>query len=247
MNTNSKILEGRICLVTGATAGIGQVTATALAAQGAELVIAGRNPEKAEKIVKQIKTQTGNPNVTALLADFSDLDQVRQLAVEFKQRHTQLHVLVNNAGAFFNARQRTKYGVERTFLVNHLAPFLLTNLLLDLIKASAPARIINVSSDAHRSGRLNFNDLEFNRFYFGMFAYGRSKLANVLFTNELANRLAGERRDGQCPPSWAHRHRHLAHRLRRLRPAAQVADGQDRPYPRARCRQLDLPGLLPGG
>lgn len=180
---------GKVCMVTGATAGIGQITAITLAAMGADMVIVGRNFKKATKTVSEIKALTGNPNVTALLADFSDLDQVRKLAVDFQQQHTQLDVLVNNAGAFFNNRQRTPYGVEQTFLVNHLAPFLLTKLLLEMLKTSAPARIINVSSDAHRSGSMNHDDLEFNRFYFGMLAYGRSKLANVLFTYELSRRL----------------------------------------------------------
>jgi len=184
-------LFDKICLVTGATAGIGKITATALAAQGAELVIHGRNQEKAEITVNQIKAETGNDQVSYLLADFSDLDQVRNLAAEFQEKFDHLHVLVNNAGAFFNKRIPTSYGVEMTFLINHLAPFLLTNLLLETLKASTPARIINVSSEAHRQGVINFEDLGFEKCYFGIKAYGRSKLANILFTYELARHLEG--------------------------------------------------------
>jgi retinol dehydrogenase 12 len=187
----SNHMAGKVCLVTGATAGIGKITATALAVQGAEVVIAGRNQAKAEDVVRQIIAETGNDSVDYLLADFSDLQQVRTLASAFKERYSRLDVLVNNAGAFFNRRRKTQYGVEKTFLVNHLAPFLLTNLLLDTIKVSAPARIVNVSSDGHKSGNMDLNDLEFSRFYFGMQAYGRSKLANILFTYELDRRLEG--------------------------------------------------------
>lgn len=183
-------MHGKTCLVTGATARIGQVTATALAAQGAKVVITGRNQAKAEQTVRQIKSETGNQDVQYLLADFSDLEQVRGLAATFKERFPHLDVLINNAGAFFNTRQDTPYGVEMTFLVNHLAPFLLTNLLLDTIRASASARIVNVASDAHQYDMMNFDDIGFRRGYFGFKAYARSKLANVLFTYELARRLA---------------------------------------------------------
>lgn len=184
-------LSGKICLVTGATAGIGKVAAAALAAQGAEVVIAGRNPQKTRDCAEQIKAETGNQAVHPMLADFKDLRQVRDLAAAFQARYSRLDVLLNNAGAYFNTRVRTPYGVELTLLVNHLAPFLLTNQLLDMLQASAPARIVNVSSDAHQYGTLNFDDLGFERGYFGMKAYARSKLANVLFTYELARRLEG--------------------------------------------------------
>jgi NAD(P)-dependent dehydrogenase (short-subunit alcohol dehydrogenase family) len=187
----SNQMAGKICLVTGATSGIGKVTATALAAQGAEVILVGRNRQKAEDSVRWIKSETGNEAVDYLLADFSDLQEVRELAISFKEKYSRLDVLVNNAGAFFNSRNKTGYGVEATFLVNHLAPFLLTNLLLETIQNSAPARIINVASDAHKMGKIDFDDLEFKRFYFGMLAYGRSKLANILFTYELDRRLAG--------------------------------------------------------
>jgi retinol dehydrogenase-12 len=190
MNLQQHDMVGKVCLVTGATSGIGKITATALATQGAEVIIAGRNQQKTEDTVQQIKTETGNESIQYLLADFSDLQQVRELAASFNQRYSRLDVLVNNAGAFFNTRRETSYGVEMTFLVNHLAPFLLTNLLLETIQGSTPARIVNVSSDAHKQDRMNFDDLGFKSGFSGMKAYARSKLANVLFTYELARRLA---------------------------------------------------------
>ena len=191
MNTlpTKNSMNGKICLVTGATAGIGQKTAAALAALGADVIITGRNLQKTEQTVRQIKSETGNKAVHSLLADFSDLEQVRALAATFKDRFPRLDVLVNNAGAFFNTRHATPFGVEMTFLVNHLSPFLLTNLLLDTIQASASARIVNVSSDAHQYDTMDFDDLGFQRGYFSFKAYARSKLANVLFTYELARRL----------------------------------------------------------
>jgi len=184
-------MAGKVCLVTGATSGIGKAAAAALAAQGAEVVIAGRNQHKADETVSRIKTETGNNAVQYLLADFSDLDQVRELARAFKGQTSHLDVLVNNAGAFFNRRREAPNGLEMTFHVNHLAPFLLTNLLLETLQASESARIVNVSSDAHKYGRMDFENLGFGRSYSGMKAYARSKLANVLFTQELARRLDG--------------------------------------------------------
>jgi retinol dehydrogenase 12 len=189
--TSGQNLNGKICLVTGATSGIGKVTATTLAARGAEVVIVGRNPQKTQATVQQIRMETGSDAVNFLLADFSNLAQVRDLAAAYKKQYSRLDVLVNNAGAYFNARRKTSYGVEATFLVNHLASFLLTNLLLETLQNSAPARIVNVASDAHHHGTLDLNDLEFKRFYFGFWAYARSKLANILFTYELSRRLAG--------------------------------------------------------
>ena len=185
-------MSGKVCLITGATSGIGKIAATALAAQGAEVVITGRNLQKTRDTVEQIKSETGSQSVQYLTADFSDLAQVRDLAASFKVRYSQLDVLLNNAGTFFNIRVGTSYGVEMTFLVNHLAPFLLTNLLLDVIQPSAPARIINVSSDAHNFGTMDFDDLGFKHGFFGIKAYARSKLANLFFTYELARRLDGK-------------------------------------------------------
>lgn len=188
---NVTAMTGKVCLITGATSGIGKFAAAGLAAQGADLVIAGRNAEKASQTVEWIRSTTGNHNVDCLLADFSDLSQVRQMAGEFNQRYPHLDVLVNNAGSFYNTHRETPYGVELTFLVNHLAPFLLTSLLLDTLGHSAPARVINLSSDAHKYGSLDFDDLDFRKEgYVGIKAYARSKLANILFAYELARRLA---------------------------------------------------------
>jgi len=179
----------QICLITGATAGIGRAAAIILAAQGLEMVLTGRNVVKLQNVVNQIRAQTGNESVHTLVADFSDLQQVRQLADQFNEQFSRLDILINNAGAYFNMRHRTTYGVEKTLLVNHLAPFLLTNLLLDHLQNSPSARIINVSSGSHLNAQLDLDDLNFDRFYFGFWAYGRSKLANILFTYELARRL----------------------------------------------------------
>ena len=190
MNPHGINLGGKVCLITGATSGIGKVTATVLASQGAEVIITGRNQEKTETSVRHIMSETGNEAIHYLLADFSDLEQVRELATNFNERFSRLDVLVNNAGSFFNTRRETQYGVEMTFLVNHLAPFVLTNLLFETIQDSTPARIINVSSDAHQYGTMDFNDLGFKRGYVGMKAYARSKLANILFTHEIVRRMA---------------------------------------------------------
>jgi NAD(P)-dependent dehydrogenase (short-subunit alcohol dehydrogenase family) len=184
-------MNKKLILITGATAGIGEAAAHAIAAQGHELILVGRNREKAEKVAGQMRTQTGNQAIHYLLADFSDLGQVRQLAEHVKTQFPKLDVLVNNAGAVFMRRNKTKYGVEKTFLVNHLAPFLLTSLLLEHLQEHA--RIVNVSSQSHLSGTLDLNDLNMDKFYFGTTAYGRSKLANVLFTYELVRRLGDQK------------------------------------------------------
>ncbi|MGB2896555.1 MAG: SDR family oxidoreductase, partial [Anaerolineales bacterium] len=184
-------MHGKVCLVTGATSGIGEVTAAALAASGAQVIVVGRNQLKAEDTVQQIQSETSSQSVHYLLADFADLQQVQDLVSSFKNQYSRLDILINNAGAYFNSRRKTAHGVEMTFLVNHLAPFFLTNQLLDTIMMSPSARIINVSSDAHQYASMDFNDLEFKRGYFGMKAYARSKLANILFTYELARRLTG--------------------------------------------------------
>jgi NAD(P)-dependent dehydrogenase (short-subunit alcohol dehydrogenase family) len=153
----------------------------------------GRNPSKTEATLHEIKLQSGNASVDMLLGDLSSMADVRRIAADFKRKHQRLDVLVNNAGAWFAARQETVDGYEMTFALNHLSYFLLTNLLLDVLKASAPARIVNVSSDAHTTAPLNFDDLQHKKSYEGrgFIAYGQSKLANVLFTYELARRLQG--------------------------------------------------------
>jgi NAD(P)-dependent dehydrogenase (short-subunit alcohol dehydrogenase family) len=183
--------QGRVCLVTGATSGIGKATAKALAALGAEVIVAGRDQEKAEQAIREIRTETGHAQVQYLLGDLGDLDQVRALARQVQSLTDRLDVLINNAGAFYNSRIDTRYGVEKTLLVNYLAPFLLTNLLIDLLQASAPARIVNVTSEAHQNGALDLDDLAFERGFMGFRAYARSKLALLLFTYELARHLEG--------------------------------------------------------
>jgi NAD(P)-dependent dehydrogenase (short-subunit alcohol dehydrogenase family) len=183
-------MNGKICLVTGGTNGIGKATAQALARMGATVVIVGRNAQKTSQVVQEIRAASGNKNVDSLLADLSSQQEVRRLADEFKSKYSHLHVLINNAGAVFMQRQLSVDGIEMTFALNHLASFLLTDLLLDTIKASAPARIINVSSNAHSSGKIEFDNLQGERNYRPR-AYDDSKLANILFTTELARRLAG--------------------------------------------------------
>ena len=185
-----------MCLVTGATSGIGKATAMGLAQRGATVVLVGRDREKGEAVQREVKTKSGNEAVDLLLADLSSQESVRQLAENFLQRYTQLHVLINNAGMTSLRRRETVDGLEMTFAVNQLAPFLLTNVLLDVIKASAPSRIINVSSDAHEAGHINMDDLQSEKKY--MRAYGQSKLALVLFTYELARRMQGTDVTANC-------------------------------------------------
>jgi NAD(P)-dependent dehydrogenase (short-subunit alcohol dehydrogenase family) len=183
-------MNGKICLVTGGTNGIGKATAQALAQLRATIVIVGRNAPKTAQLVQEIRAASGNKNVDFLLADLSSQQEVRRLANEFKSKYSRLHVLLNNAGGYFLRRQLSMDGIEMTFALNHLAYFLLTNLLLDTIKASAPARIINVSSGAHTSGKIEFDNVQGERDY-GPRAYDNSKLANILFTMELSRRLEG--------------------------------------------------------
>ena len=183
-------MEGKICLITGGTNGIGKSTAEVLAGMGATVVIVGRNAAKTARVVKEIRASSGNEKVDSLLADLSSQQEVRRLANQFKSIYSQLHVLLNNAGAAFMKRQLSVDGIEMTFALNHLAYFLLTNLLLDTLKTSAPARIINVSSGAHTSGKIEFDNLQGERAY-GFAAYPNAKLATILYTVELARRLEG--------------------------------------------------------
>jgi NAD(P)-dependent dehydrogenase (short-subunit alcohol dehydrogenase family) len=179
-------------MVTGATSGVGKAAAHALARRGAELILVARDRGRGEAAVEELMRASGNPEVELLCADLGELDQVRALARAFLASGRPLHVLLNNAGAIFVRRQETRAGLEATFAVNHLGPFLLTNLLLERLRASAPARIVNVASDAHRfSGGLDFDDLEARGSYRAMKVYGKSKLMNLLFTRELARRLQG--------------------------------------------------------
>jgi len=185
-------MKNKTCLITGATSGIGQATATALAKMGATVILAGRSKERCQRTVAEIKRETGNPNIDYLLADLSVQAQVCALAAAFKSRYERLDVLVNNAAAIFFFRQVSADGIEMNFAVNHLAYFLLTNLLLDTLKASAPARVVNVASNSHYGEHLDFDNLELERGYNPGKAYGRSKLANLYFTYELARRLEEE-------------------------------------------------------
>jgi NAD(P)-dependent dehydrogenase (short-subunit alcohol dehydrogenase family) len=178
-------------MVTGATSGMGKATATALAQMGATVILVARNQSKGETVRDEIRTQSGNRNVAVMFADLSLQQSIRELAHNFQQRYQRLHVLVNNAGGIFFRRETTVDGLEMTFAVNHLAYFLLTDLLLDVLKASAPARIINISSTIERIGNINFDDLQSEKRYVSIRAYGQAKLATLLFTYELARRLEG--------------------------------------------------------
>ena len=183
-------LAGRTVLITGATSGIGKATAAGLAAMGASVAITGRDPRRTEAAACEVRS-AGGGRVDAFVADLSAQVEVHRLADEVLQRLPRLDVLINNVGGYWNTRHVTADGLERTFALNHLAPFLLTNLLLDRLTESSPARVITVSSHAHTTGQIHFDDLQGERTYSGARAYNQSKLANVLFTYELARRLEG--------------------------------------------------------
>lgn len=187
---SARPMDGKVCMVTGATSGIGEATAGALAQQGALTIVVGRNLKKCEKAVSSIKAETGNTSVEYLLADLSSQKDIRRLSEEFKSRYMQLDVLINNAGGKFIERQVTADGFEWTFALNHLACFLLTNLLLDKLRESGKGRIINLASGAHGDVTgIDFNDLQSEKGYIGKRAYAQSKLANILFTYELSRRV----------------------------------------------------------
>lgn len=198
--TRNPDLSDKTCMITGATSGIGKAAALALARYGPSLVLVARDAARAERTVKEIADGSGNRNVEVMFADLSSLEQVRRLASEFLATGRPLHILLNNAGIVMLRREETVDGFERTFAVNHLSYFLLTNLLLERIKASAPARIVNVASDAHvySGGPLDFDDLQSAKGYGSMKVYGKSKLANILFTRELARRLEGTGVTANC-------------------------------------------------
>lgn len=185
------LMAGKSVLVTGGTGGIGKATATGLAALGARVGITGRDQARTEAAAASIRAALGSPAVDAFAADLSVQAGVRRLAAQVLDTYPRLDVLVNNAGGFWAHRHVTADGLEHTFALNHLAPFLLTSLLLDRLTASAPARIITVSSGAHARARIDFDDLQGERDYSGQRAYSQSKLANVMFTYELARRLDG--------------------------------------------------------
>ena len=184
-------MVGKVCLVTGATRGLGAVTAEALAALGATVVATGRNAERGQELVSGITQRTGNDDVHFLRADLASMAEVRGLARAFMEHWDRLHVLVANAGTVFPTRRTTVDGYEEVLAVNHLAPFLLTGLLLPVLRESAPSRIIVTSSYEHRRGRMHWDNLQGEHFYFSQQAYAQSKLANLLFVYELAKRLEG--------------------------------------------------------
>ena len=187
------LMQGKRCLITGATSGLGEVTALALADQGAEVIIVSRNEEKCLRTVKRIQNQSGNPSIEYFKADLSSQKEIRELVKAVKKKYNRLDILVNNAGGFFWSRQESVDGIEMTFALNHLNYFLVTNLLLDLLHESASARIINVASGSHSSAEIDFNDLQITKNYLHFTAYGKSKLANIYFSYELAHRLKKSR------------------------------------------------------
>jgi NAD(P)-dependent dehydrogenase (short-subunit alcohol dehydrogenase family) len=184
-------MAGTTVLVTGGTGGIGMAAATGLAAMGARVGITGRDRGRAEAAAARIVRESGNPAVDIFVADMSSQAEVRRLATEILDAYLRLDVLLNNVGGFWAHRHETADGLEHTFALNHLAPFLLTNLLLQRLQASVPARVVTVSSGAHSMGDIDFDDLMAERKYSGQRAYNQSKLANVMFTYELARRLGG--------------------------------------------------------
>jgi retinol dehydrogenase-14 len=186
-------LQGKVALVTGANSGIGLEACVKLAAAGAHVVMVARDPKKGEAAVAEVQRRSGSKELELLLCDFGSQKQIRALAEAYRAKHDRLDILVNNAGSVNADRVTTEDGLEKTFAVNHLGYFLLTNLLLDLVQKSAPARIVNVSSVGHRHGDIDFENLQFEKGGYSIMAsYGRSKLANVMFTRELARRLEGK-------------------------------------------------------
>lgn len=184
-------MTGKVCIVTGANSGIGKATALGLAQQGAHVVMVCRNAAKGQAAKAEIESQTGNTHIDLLLANLASQQAIRQLADKILANYERIDVLVNNAGVYLGSRSVTDEGYESTFAINHLAYFLLTHLLLDRLKANAPSRIVNVSSEAHQSGKMHFDDLDLTSGYNGIKAYAQSKLCNVLFTYHLAKHLEG--------------------------------------------------------
>lgn len=184
-------MQDKICLITGANSGIGLETARGLAKQGARVIMVCRNPEKGEAARQDIVASTGNDQVDLLIADLSSLTEVRKLAEQINSQYQQLHVLIHNAGLMSKQREVSADGYELQFAVHHLATFLLTDLLLDLLKTSAPSRIINVASMMHKMGQINFNDLQSEKKFGSYSTYGQSKLAMIHYTYDLAEKLQG--------------------------------------------------------
>ncbi|MBI3795536.1 MAG: SDR family oxidoreductase [Deltaproteobacteria bacterium] len=191
-------MQGQICIITGASSGVGKAAALELARTGATVALVCRNSERAETARNEIRMATGNQSIDVLLADLSSQAEIHRLAHEILERYPQIHVLINNAGVLNRERTTTVDGIETVFAVNHLAYYLLTHLLLERLAASGPARIINVASDAHRWGTLDFHDLQNTHGYRVMRVYGQSKLCNILFTRELARRISGTGITANC-------------------------------------------------
>lgn len=196
--TNSKLhnslngeFTGRTVVVTGATSGIGKATATALALRGARLILICRDKKRGEETRREITELTGNESIEVLIANLGSQRSIRQVAAQINARYEKIHLLINNAGTVINPRRLTPDGIEETFAVNHLAPFLLTNLLLEKLRAGAPSRVVNLTSGLHPYGTINFADLNQQDGYKPFRAYNQAKLGNVLFTYELARRLEG--------------------------------------------------------
>jgi NAD(P)-dependent dehydrogenase (short-subunit alcohol dehydrogenase family) len=189
--TDPPSMVGKAVLITGGTSGIGRATAIGLASMGARVGITGRDRDRADQAATAIARASGNPSVDVFVADMSSQAEVRRLADEVLSAYPRLDVLLNNVGGYWDTWHVTADGLEHTFALNHLAPFLLTNLLLERLKQSAPARVVTVASGAHAMGRIDFDDLQGERSYSGSRAYNQSKLANVLFTYELARQLEG--------------------------------------------------------
>lgn len=185
-------MEGKICIITGANSGIGKATAIGLAKMDATIVMMSRNKDRGEEAQKEIIGFTGNKKVDLILCDLSSQESIRKFVSEFKNKYQKLHVLINNAGVMLSKRLISVDGFEMNFGVNYLAPFLLTNLLLDVLKKSTPSRIINVSSAAHKMAKMDFDDLQSEKKKYTLFKiYGASKLALMLFSYELSRRLEG--------------------------------------------------------
>ncbi len=189
---------GKVVLITGGASGIGKAAAVALAGMGAKVVVTGRSQERGEGAVEEIRRESGNTEVSLLLADLSVQSEVRRLAEEFKSSQKRLDVLVNNVGLIESRRVETADGIEKTLAVNHLAPFLLTNLLLEMLEESAPSRIVTVSSSAEGFGKMDLEDLQSKRRYRAFPVYSKTKLANIMFTYELAERLRGTGVTANC-------------------------------------------------
>jgi NAD(P)-dependent dehydrogenase (short-subunit alcohol dehydrogenase family) len=191
-------IEGKTCVITGATSGIGLTTARALAALGVRLVLVGRDRARGDAALADLRARAPRLQAEIHYADLSHLDEARRLGAELSAALPRIDILINNAGALFQRRSVTTDGLERTFELNHMAYFVLTEALRQRLIASAPARIVNVASEAHRGAKLDFDDLQLERNYRGLTAYNRSKLCNILFTRELARRLAGSGVTANC-------------------------------------------------